>query len=151
MSRPNIFARARKFVRRHTLLFGVVADTLIPPLKPLGLLGLIMGAAAITPAQFDADWPLWAIAAGTFLLASTAAGWNGVFIAESAARAPKGQASHVLGITLILTYAGCIATPPLFLGLLALSGGSYSVAFSLIGVPAILVGLRLLLLKPEQV
>ncbi|HAA92076.1 MAG: hypothetical protein CMM48_13230 [Rhodospirillaceae bacterium] len=133
------------------VLFGVVADNFIPPLKTLGILGLVMGAAAIATAQFNSDWSVYAIGAVTFLLASTAAGWNGVFIAETAARAPKGQVSHVLGISLILTYAGCIATPPIFLGLLALSDGSYSFAFSLIAVPAILVGIRLLLLKPDQV
>ena len=133
------------------IIFGIIADNLISPLKTLGLLGFIMGGASLITAQFTPDWPVYGITITSFVLASTAAGWNGVYIAETAARAPAGLASHVLGISLIMTYAGCIATTPLFLILLSLSRDSYHVAFSLFAVPAILTGLRLLSIERKQV
>ena len=95
--------------------------------------------------------PIFGIAITSFFLASTAAGWNGVYIAETAARAPTGLASHVVGISLIMTYAGCITTAPLFLIILSLTGDGYHIAFSLFAVPAILTGLRLLSIERKQV
>ncbi len=133
------------------IIFGIIADNFISPLKTLGLLGFTMGGASIITAQFTPDWPIFGIAITSFFLASTAAGWNGVYIAETAARAPTGLASHVVGISLIMTYAGCITTAPLFLIILSLTGDGYHIAFSLFAVPAILTGLRLLSIERKQV
>ena len=85
----------------------------------------------------------------TFLLASTAAGWNGVYIAEIANLAPKGQASNVMGISLVVTYFGCIMTPIIF-GIILATTESYLIAYTLFAIPSILVGLRLLVLKKQQ-
>lgn len=132
------------------ILFGIVADNMISPLKTLGFLGITMGIASLMTGQFTQSWSIPAVVITSFVLASTAAGWNGVYIAETAARAPKGLASHVLGISLILTYAGCIVTTPLFLALLVISDDSYRTVFSLLAVPAILIGFRLLLIDRKR-
>jgi len=130
------------------IFFGIIADNFISPLKTLGILGLIMGAASIGVAQFEPGWPLWGIAVMTFLLASTAAGWNGVYIAEIANLAPKGQASNVMGMSLVVTYFGCIMTPAIF-GLVLATTDSYRIAYTLFAIPSILVGIRLLILKKQ--
>ncbi|MDB3953698.1 MFS transporter [Alphaproteobacteria bacterium] len=132
------------------ILFGVVADNFLSPMKTLGLLGIVMGAASYGIAQYDATWPLWLTAFMIFLLAATAAGWNGVYIAEVASRAPKGQAANVMGISLVVTYCGCILTPIVFGTILTFTTNDFPFAYSIFAIPAIVVGIRLFLLKVDQ-
>ncbi|MBO43301.1 MAG: hypothetical protein CMM28_06210 [Rhodospirillaceae bacterium] len=135
------------FVAR--ILFGVVADNYIPPLKTLGLLGIIMGVASYGIAQYDTSWPLWLTGLMIFLLAATAAGWNGVYIAEVATRAPKGQVANVMGMSLVVTYCGCILTPIVFGSILTFTSNDFPIAYSLFAIPAILVGFKLLILPGD--
>jgi hypothetical protein len=49
-----------------------------------------------------------------FLFGLTAAGWNGVFLAEVAREAPPGEIARVTGGVMITAYAGLIAGPVAF-------------------------------------
>lgn len=80
------------------------------------------------------------------IFGSCAIGWNGVFLAEVARQAPKGQAGLATGGVLSLTYLGIVVGPPLF-GVLATAFGSYGLAYVALVVPA---GFSLLLLHSHR-
>src|SRR3546814_13804897 len=48
------------------------------------------------------------------LFGASAVGWNGVYLAEVARQAPKGQASIATGGTLCVTFLGIVIGPPIF-------------------------------------
>jgi len=124
--------------------WGVFADRLATRRATLGILGLGMGMTAITAVATTPAWPLWALFAFAMAYGATAVGWNGVFLAEIARRAPPDRVSDATGGSAFFTFLGVVVTPPLFhLALNATS--SYGVTYALFGVPALLAGLRLLL------
>ena len=131
------------------VLWGVLADRLVTRRVMLGLLGLGMGLSAIATLAAAATWPLWLLLVFASLFGATAVGWNGVFLAEVARLAPPGQASQATGGCLFFTFFGVVVTPLLFNAVFALVG-SYPVAFAVFGVPALVIGARLLMAKPAQ-
>ena len=79
---------------------------------------------------------------------ASAIGWNGVYLAEVARRAPEGMASVATGGTLAFTFLGVVIGPPLF-GLLATVFGTYRAGFlALMGVSCV-CGLLLYRLRRE--
>mgnify|MGYP001139689790 CR=1 FL=1 len=63
--------------------------------------------------------------------------------------APSGQTSQYTGGCMFFTFLGVVVSPPLFS--LALSfGGSYAGAYAVFGVPALLAGTWLLLVRPRK-
>ena len=123
--------------------WGVFADRLATRRATLGILGLGMGMTAITAVATTPAWPLWALFAFAMAYGATAVGWNGVFLAEIARRAPPDRVSDATGGSAFFTFLGVVVTPPLFhLALNATS--SYGVTYALFGLPALIVGLRLL-------
>lgn len=77
-------------------------------------------------------------------LGATAVGWNGVFLAELTRLAPKERIGDVTGGSSFFTFLGVVVTPPLFHLVLGLTS-SYGVTYALFGIPALLVGVMLLL------
>jgi hypothetical protein len=71
-------------------------------------------------------------------------GWNGVFLAEVARLAPRDRVSDVTGGSSFFTFLGVVFTPSLFHAALSVTG-SYGTTYALFGLPALLVGARLLL------
>jgi MFS family permease len=126
------------------LLWGALADRALARRTMLGLLGLGMGASALATLAAGPEWPRWLLFVFASLFGATAVGWNGVFLAEVARIAPQGQVSQATGGCLFFTFLGVVLTPPLFNLVLAL-GGSYAVAYALLGLPGLAVGARLLL------
>ena len=59
---------------------------------------------------------------------ASAIGWNGVYLAEVARRAPQGMASMATGGTLAFTFLGVVVGPPMF-GALSGLFGSYRAGF----------------------
>jgi MFS family permease len=129
------------------LVWGALADRALARHTMLGLLGLGMGASAIATLAAGPDWPRWLLFVFASIFGATAVGWNGVFLAEVARITPQGQVSQATGGCLFFTFLGVVVTPPLFNLALAL-GGSYSVAYALLGLPGLVVGARLLLRRP---
>src|SRR3546814_2374038 len=82
------------------------------------------------------------------LFGASAVGWNGVYLAEVARQAPKGQASIATGGTLCVTFLGIVIGPPIF-GLIASAFGSYGLAYASLAVPAGLC-MWLLLRRSEE-
>ena len=62
------------------------------------------------------------------LFGATAIGWNGVYLAEVSRLAGEAEASRATGGSLAITFAGVVATPPIF-GALAVATDSYEIGF----------------------
>jgi MFS family permease len=125
------------------IVWGALADRAVARRTMLGLLGLGMGVSAIATLAANPHWPGWLLILFASLFGATAVGWNGVFLAQVARIVPPGQVSQATGGCLFFTFLGVVVTPPLFNLVLALGGG-YSVAYALLGVPALVAGARLL-------
>jgi MFS family permease len=124
--------------------WGLFADRIATRRATLGLLGIGMGLTAITALAASPAWPLWALFAFAMAYGATAVGWNGVFLAEIARRAPRDRISDATGGSAFFTFLGVVVTPPLFHLVLVLTG-SYGATYAIFGVPALAAGLRLLL------
>lgn len=125
------------------IAWGALADRWGRPMRLLGLVAIAMGLAAIATAQFTAAWPAAAVAFVCAAFGATAIGWNGVYLAQIARRAPPGKAGDATGGSLVFTYGGVLFGPPAF-AFLVESGTRYSTAFMIVAVPAVACGLWLL-------
>ena len=112
--------------------WGVFADRLATRRATLGLLGIGMGLTAISALAATPGWPLWALFAFAMAYGATAVGWNGVFLAEIARRAPPGRISDATGGSAFFTFLGVVVTPPLFHLVLHLTS-SYGMTYALFG------------------
>ena len=128
------------------VLWGVVADRVLSRRVMLGLLGLGMGISAMASLWASPAWPLPLLFFFAAVFGATAVGWNGVFLAEVARLAPPGQTTQATGGCMFFTFLGVVVSPPLFSQVLSM-GGSYATAFALFGVPALVVGAWLLIVK----
>jgi MFS family permease len=130
------------------IAWGVVADRLLTRRTMLGLLGLGMGISAVVTLAASPAWPLWLLFAFAAAFGATAVGWNGVFLAEVARLAPKDKISEATGACLFFTFLGVVCSPPLFNLALSLAGG-YAGAYAVFGVPSLLAGVRLLVVRAK--
>lgn len=119
--------------------WGVVADRSGRPLAVLALLCAGMAIGALGTASFSPSWPVWAIAVVCGVFGATAIGWNGVFLAEVARRAPAGKAVEATGGALFFTYFGVLVAPPAF-GIAVEHGLGYPAAYALLAVPTVAAG-----------
>ncbi|WP_135466205.1 MFS transporter [Crenalkalicoccus roseus] len=114
------------------LVWALLADRWRAGLAVLALIGL---ASAVTAALLPlaTAWPVAAVLALIGALGFSAAGWNGVLIAEAARMARAGRAGVATGGVLACTFAGVVAGPSLFALMVGALGG-YSIAFAAIAV-----------------
>jgi MFS family permease len=122
--------------------WGVLADRSGRPLVVLALVAAGMACGAFAASQFSPAWPLVLVAAACALFGGTAIGWNGVFLAEVARRAPPGRAAEATGGALSVTYFGVLVAPPLF-GLAAERGAGFALAYAVLALPALVSALSL--------
>ena len=108
-----------------------MADLLRRPSAVLAGIGAIIAIAATVMAFSTPAWPTTAVYIVWTILGGTAVGWNGVFIAESAARAPPGRAAEFTGATQLFVFGGALLSPLLFRGVLALTQ-SYAAGYLLL-------------------
>ena len=130
------------------IAWGVVADRLLARRTMLGLLGIGMGISALATLAAGPAWPTWSLFVFAAVFGATAVGWNGVFLAEVARLAPKDKVSEATGACLFFTYLGVVCSPPAFNLALSLAGG-YAGAYAAFGIPALLVGARLLVMRAQ--
>jgi len=130
------------------VLWGLLADRVLSRRTMLGLLGVGMGASALTALAAGPGWPTWLLLVYASAFGATAVGWNGVFLAEIARIAPPGRTSDATGGCLFFTFLGVVITPPIFNAVLALAG-AYSVAFAVFAIPALAVGIWMLARMPK--
>lgn len=123
------------------VFWGVVADRWVAPRKVLGLLAGMMALACIGMALLQPSTPValvWVLAG---IYGASGIGWNGVFLAEVARRAPPGMTGQATGGTLLFTYCGVFLGQPLFSAIAGLAGvagtADYGFAYATLCVPAI--------------
>ncbi|MBX9946996.1 MAG: MFS transporter, partial [Reyranella sp.] len=124
------------------IFWGALADLLRRPAAVLAGIGAIVTLAATAMAFTTPDWPAAAVYAVSIVLGGTAVGWNGVFLAETAQRAPPGRVAEFTGATQLFVFAGALASPLLFRAVLALTQ-SYAVGYLLLAA-GVAVGAALL-------
>jgi MFS family permease len=124
------------------IVWGGIADRLVVPRRMLGTLGLLMSLSAAAVSFSSLSWPYVAIVLLGALFGASAAGWNGVYLAQVARKAPSGMAGVATGGTLFFTYFGGVIAPPLFGGI-AGAGHRYALAYFLFALPVFLFSLML--------
>jgi MFS family permease len=122
------------------ILWGWAADRLVSARQALSLLGVTIGAMAVTLAFVGPAWPLALVLLVAAALGAVALGWNGVFLAEVARLAPPGRAGTATGGALALTFLGALVGPPIFGTIVGLTG-SYRVAFFAVAAATTIAGL----------
>lgn len=121
------------------ILWGWIADHWMWPVHLLAMLALLMAVCTAATAALPADLPAGVVFALLALFGACATGWNGVYLAEVARQAPKGQASSATGGSLAFTFFGAVLSPVLFSGLSEFAG-SYRAGFAVMAVPTLICG-----------
>jgi MFS family permease len=118
------------------LFWGLVADLWRDGMRVLAAIGAISVAGGVA-LPWALGWPEAAVIGLFCLLGASAAGWNGVLMAESARLAAPGKVGDAAGGVLAVAFAGVVVGPSLF-GAVVAAVGSYALAFGLLaGLPAV--------------
>jgi MFS family permease len=110
------------------VVWGYVADRWLGARGMLLLLASMMALGALASAFLTADTPQSVVIGILVTFGASAIGWNGVYLAEVARRAPPGMASKATGGTLAFTFLGVVLGPPMF-GALSGLFGTYRAGF----------------------
>lgn len=110
------------------VVWGFVADRWLGARRMLLLLACMMTMGALASAFLTTDTPQSVVIAILVGFGASAIGWNGVYLAEVARRAPPGMASMATGGTLAFTFLGVVLGPPMF-GALSGLFGTYRAGF----------------------
>ena len=102
--------------------FGFLIGPRLPVMRLLAAIGFGMTAAALVIGLAAGALHPGALAVLCFCFGLTAAGWNGVFLAEVARHAPAGEIARVTGGVMITAYAGLILGPVAFSAAAAAAG-----------------------------
>ncbi len=124
------------------VVWGYVADRWLGARRMLLLLASMMALGALASAFLATDTPQAVVLAILVGFGASAIGWNGVYLAEVARRAPPGMASMATGGTLAFTFLGVVVGPPIF-GALSGLFGTYRAGFVGLMVMASISGMVL--------
>ena len=94
--------------------FGFLIGPRLGVARLLVAVGFGMTAAALATGLFAGTLPSAGLGVVVFLFGLTAAGWNGVFLAEIARQSPPGEIARVTAGVMISAYAGLILGPVAF-------------------------------------
>lgn len=125
------------------IAWGYVSDRWLGARRSLALLAGLMAVCTLGTALLTAQVPPLLLSALLVVFGASAIGWNGVYLAEVARRAPPGMASMATGGTLAVTFFGTVLGPLLF-GALASVGGGYRAGFAALALPTALCCLSLM-------
>ena len=124
------------------VVWGYVADRWLGARRMLLLLASMMALGALASAFLTTDTPQAVVIVILVGFGASAIGWNGVYLAEVARRAPPGMASMATGGTLAFTFLGVVVGPPMF-GALSGLFGTYRAGFVGLMVMASISGMVL--------
>lgn len=128
--------------------WGYVSDRWLGPQRVLAVLAGLMALSTLGTALLNTQVPPVLVFTLLIVFGASAIGWNGVYLAEVARRAPPGMASMATGGTLAVTFFGVVLGPALF-GALAAVGGGYRAGFAALAVPTALCFVSLMR-KPAE-
>ncbi len=126
------------------MLWGYVSDRWLGATMMLLVIAVLLVIGAIGTALLGPESSPWFLFPVLVIFGSSAIGWNGVFLAEIARQAPKGQAGVATGGTLCITFLGVMVGPPIF-GVLASMLSSYGLSYGVLSILGIVI---LMLLIP---
>ncbi len=109
------------------IVFGAIASRYLGPLSMLLMLALLAALAAFLTASITASWPLAIIYCVGVVFGAGAAGWNGVYLAEAARRAPGGEVSRTTGAIGFIIFSAVVVGPAVFGAIVA--SVSFKVAY----------------------
>ncbi len=130
------------------ILWGYLADNFFSTWSVLLALAAGMLLSAIGVFFIDANASQWWIIIVFAGFGATAIGWNGVYLAEVAKRAPEGKSGSVTGGTLAVTYLGVVVGPPA-IGLISQATGSFGYGFLALLLPTIASIILLIRTRPH--
>ena len=125
------------------IVWGYVADRWLGANRTLSCLAFVMAASSLATAVLHVSMPTLLVFAILFVFGVSATGWNGVYLAEVARRAPPGMAGIATGGTLAITFLGVVLGPPVF-GAVSASFGSLRYGYAALAIPVLLCGIVLL-------
>jgi sugar phosphate permease len=128
------------------IVWGYVADRWLGAVMMLIVITVLLAVGAVGTAFLRADTSPWILFAVLIVFGASAIGWNGVYLAEIARQAPKGQASVATGGTLCITFLGVVLGPPFF-GLVAGSVHSYGLSYGFLLIPTVVIFILLMRLR----
>ena len=130
------------------ITWGWLADRWISPARMLAVLALLMAISAIATAALRPGTPVALLIALLVLFGASATGWNGVYLAEVARRAPPGRAGEATGGSLAFTFMGSVLGPIPF-GMVAAAAGTFAASYLLMALPVLGCAWWLALRKPQ--
>ncbi len=119
------------------IAWGYVSDRWLGARRTLALLAALMAVSTLATALLTTQVPPLVLSSLLIVFGASAIGWNGVYLAEVARRAPAGMASMATGGTLAVTFLGTVLGPALF-GAMAAFGGGYRAGFAALAIPTFL-------------
>lgn len=122
-------------------IWGWLADHVLAARWLLALQGVIMCGAAFLAGNFGPNWSPLMVAGVSVLAGATASGFTGIAYAEYA-RLGGERRTEATGIGSAFMFAGVMALP-LVTSVVLTYNGSYPVAYSAIGLAALLAGILL--------
>lgn len=117
------------------MFWGWIADLVRDCYAVLSVLAAVMLAASLLCLVITPSWPMLASCALFFVFGSTASGWNGAYLAEVARLSPREAVSRATGGSLFFVNVGKMIGPIAFANAYFI-GGSYTLAFGLLAIPA---------------
>lgn len=118
------------------ILWGYLADHFFSTWSMLMVLAVGMLLSAVGVFYIDANASDWWVIIIFAVFGATAIGWNGVYLAEVAKRAPEGKSGSITGGTLAVTYLGVVLGPPA-IGLVSQAAGGFGYGFLSLLLPTI--------------
>ncbi|MFC5500549.1 MFS transporter [Caenimonas terrae] len=131
------------------IVWGYVADRGLGANRTLAALAFIMAASSLATALLNTGMPTLLVFAILFVFGASATGWNGVYLAEVARRAPPGMAGIATGGTLAITFLGVVLGPPVF-GAVSAAMGSFRYGYAALTLPVLLCGIVLVRNRKER-
>jgi MFS family permease len=119
------------------VFWGYISDRFLGARRMLAVLAGLMAVSSVATALVTTSMPTVLLLGILAVFGASAIGWNGVYLAEVARQAPKGQASLATGGSLAFTFLGVVLGPPLF-GALSALFDSYRAGYIALAVPTLL-------------
>ena len=139
-----VFSVATAVAIPGRIFWGWLSSWFVQPRAMLGILALLMSLAVGLTSRFDTLWSTWQVLVVAVLVSASVFSWHGVTLAEAARLAPSFMRGTVTGGVLSFGQFGGLILP-LFYSLILSLTGSYQLGFLACSVPALIVGVVLLI------
>jgi MFS family permease len=131
------------------IFWGWLGSSHVTPGRLMGWLAIGMALSSILIGLYGPAWPTLLIGFAAVGLSATAMSWHGVLLAEIVRVSPVGRRGAATGGVLSFGQIGALLLPLAYSFVLSLTG-QHGFGFILCGLPALAVGVTLVLTRQEQ-